>query len=81
MSDNSIHSGIHTGRDTDDAELSFCDEDIREMFHKIKSGYFTGTPLLAQLIKELRLMRQELAIMREKHDMPVVQFNQTQKHH
>jgi len=48
-------------------ELSFCDEDIREMFRDV-SPYFTGTPLVAQLIKEIRLLRQELVAMREKHE-------------
>ena len=47
-------------------ELSFVDEDIRDMFRNV-GGYFTGTPLVAQLIKELRLLRQELSAMRETH--------------
>lgn len=37
-------------------ELSFVDEDIRELFEGC--SYVMGMPLMAQLIKELRLLRQ-----------------------
>lgn len=37
-------------------ELSFVDEDIQELFEGC--SYIMGMPLMAQLIKELRLLRQ-----------------------
>ena len=48
-------------------EESFCDDDIRKMFRGV-SRYTMGMPLMAQLIKELRLIRQELVAMREKNE-------------
>lgn len=39
--------------------LQFCDEDIQAIFES-GTSYFTFEPLLAQLIKELRLLRSGL---------------------
>ena len=36
-------------------ELSLCDDDIREIFEGTQ--YLTGTPLMAQLAKEMKLLR------------------------
>ena len=40
-------------------ELSLVDDDIREIFEN-RGNYFIGTPLVAQLIKEIRLLRMQL---------------------
>jgi len=39
-------------------ELSFVDDDVRELFEGC--SYIMGMPLMAQLIKELRLLRDSL---------------------
>jgi len=40
-------------------ELSLCDPEIRALFEGTQ--YFIGTPTMAQLVKELRLLREALA--------------------
>lgn len=55
-----IHAAI-IGRQAD--TLDFCDEDIQVMFKDLDGSvvtYFTFEPLMAQLIKELRLLRESL---------------------
>jgi len=44
-------------------EMSFVDEDIREMFDGC--NYIMGMPLMAQLIKELQLLRYVIESSRE----------------
>ena len=51
-----IHDAITSVEHPD--ELSFVDEDIRELFKDC--NYVMGMPLLVQLIKELRLLRESL---------------------
>ncbi len=44
-------------------ELEFVDDDIREMFAgdgSAGASYLIGTPIVAQLVKELRLLRATL---------------------
>ena len=50
-------SGIDVSIEQPD-ELSFVDDDIRELFKGC--SYIMGMPLMAQLIKELRLLRDSI---------------------
>lgn len=38
-------------------ELDLCDNDIRQIYENMNGSYFIGTPLIAQLIREIRLLR------------------------
>ncbi len=53
------HMSIPTPSSLPARELEFVDDDIRAMFADEPGGtpYFIGTPLMAQLVKELRLLR------------------------
>jgi hypothetical protein len=47
--------------DSDIDELSLCDDEIRAVFEGSGNGsYFVGTPTIAQLTKEIRLLREEI---------------------
>ena len=65
MSDQKLNTNYAPWREEFADELSFVSEEVRELY-KNKS-YYTGTPLIAELIVQLRLLVKE---MREKKEVP-----------